>query len=43
MEWIGLSLLQGIFPTQGLNLQLCPAGDSLPLSHLGIADNPLKT
>ena len=37
------SLLQGIFPTQGLNLQLlhCQAG-SLPLSHQGSPHQPLQ-
>ena len=37
--WSGCSfLLQGIFPTQGLNLCLLWQADSLPLSHVG---NPI--
>ena len=39
-EWVGCQFfLQGIFPTQGLNLRLLPLlhwqADSLPLQHLG--------
>ena len=34
--WSGCNfLLQGIFPTQGLNLSLLWQVDSLPLSHMG--------
>ena len=36
LEWVAISLLQGIFPTQRLNLDLLPCRQILyPLSHQG--------